>query len=53
MLKRFLKHWRFARSYGSSRRIALRLAFRGLRRDFGPTTEDLVAAYRHKNPWAR
>jgi hypothetical protein len=48
MLKRFLKNWRFARSYGSSRRRALRIALRGVCRPIGPTDEDFVAAYRHK-----
>ena len=52
-LKRFLKNWRVARSYGSSCRTALRIALRSLRRDWGPTNNDLVAAYRNKNPWAR
>ena len=49
MLKRFLKYWRFARSYGSSRRKALRIALRGIYRPIGPTDQDLVDAYRHKN----
>jgi len=50
MLKRFLKNWRFSRSYGSSRRMALRIALRSLRRDIGPTVQDWVESYRHKNP---
>jgi hypothetical protein len=49
MLKRFLKTWRLSRSYGSSRCTALQIALRHLRRDFGPTIQDLVDAYRHKN----
>lgn len=48
MLWRFLKNWRYARSYGGSRREALRIALASLRRDFGATDEDLVNAYRHK-----
>lgn len=49
-LKRFLKNYRFARSYDSSRRKALRIALRSIRRDrdFSSTDEDLVNAYRRK-----
>jgi hypothetical protein len=51
LIKRFLKNWRLARCYGSSRRVALRIALRSLRRDrdFGITDEDWVDAYRHKS----
>lgn len=49
-LKRFLKNWRLERAYGSTRRRALRSALRSLRRELGPTAEDLVAAYRRKEP---
>jgi hypothetical protein len=48
MMKRFLKNWRYARCYSSSRRQALRLALRSARRDYGISDADLRDAYRHK-----
>jgi hypothetical protein len=50
MLKRLWKNWRFARLYGSTRRRALRIALRSLRRKRDYVTDaDLIDAYRCKN----